>query len=67
MVVITRIFTLLPCPFCGGEARIHTMRSGNKFVKCQRCEAMSGTMESCQDYEVAAVWNRREPTKVKVK
>ena len=59
---------LLPCPFCGGEAKIFSSEEGGTWdVQCQSCgalpflvsprEARSRGIEP-MDYLVAA-WNRR--------
>lgn len=51
---------LLPCPFCGAEAKLH--RLGNEgsvhgWVQCQICDA-SIPWKSTFEAAVAA-WNRR--------
>ena len=54
--------TLLPCPFCGGEATISDGGySGEKFLaRCRElsCPAASGFIRKTHDEAVAA-WNRR--------
>lgn len=45
---------LLPCPFCGGEARMHgASYMTKKFPACTQCGAERGSAED---------WNRRAPT-----
>lgn len=60
---------LLPCPFCGGEAIIHTVEphthviakfmpdyGGGAFIECKSCTcAISGETEQ----EAITTWNRR--------
>ena len=47
---------LLPCPFCGGEARIITA-AGESWVLCDECKA---TTEAHTSRQIAiAAWNRR--------
>jgi Lar family restriction alleviation protein len=31
--------TLMPCPFCGGEAHLITGSGGSQFGKCRECGA----------------------------
>ena len=54
--------TLLPCPFCGGEATISDGGySGEKFLaRCRElsCPAASGFIRKTHDEAIAA-WNRR--------
>lgn len=47
---------LLPCPFCGGEARIITAAKEN-WVLCDKCKA-SAEAHSSKRSAIAA-WNRR--------
>ena len=52
---------LKTCPFCGGEARMHTryMRHAEQFrylVKCLRCNAR---MEYRNEAAAIEAWNRR--------
>ena len=66
---------LLPCPFCGGEAKIivERMRDGNvgydtKRVECQSCHVQT-KRRICDGYyckyytdeEAIAEWNTRKP------
>ena len=57
---------LLPCPFCGGEAKQYTDRcvsaeSGERFigsfVVCSDCPALVGGKT---EEEAVAAWNRRK-------
>ena len=59
---------LLPCPFCGGEARISKQMGESLWshhivlwtqVQCDGCEAQVGP--TCEGFEVEAIdiWNRR--------
>lgn len=49
---------LIPCPFCGGEARVNDSFSGRKIVRCRDCRMRTSPgWES----EVVAEWNRRAP------
>jgi hypothetical protein len=58
---------LLPCPFCGGEARIEIQGFGTKHpayrVRCKNIAACaSGLIEWFDtEAEARAAWNRREP------
>jgi Lar family restriction alleviation protein len=49
--------TLLPCPFCGGEASAATSGGGVYWVFCSRCKAQVDWHHTSQ--EVADTWNRR--------
>ncbi len=63
--------TLLPCPFCGGEAKLvtGTRRDGEyvencAFVRCERCGAKTYELHECMTpYEVqkcaTELWNER--------
>ena len=52
---------LLPCPFCGGEARIcaksFTDGTAYAWVECGRCHAKSRYSDSSEDLILA--WNAR--------
>lgn len=62
---------LLPCPFCGGEARLvtGTRRDGEyvencAFVRCERCGAKTYEFHECMTAEevqgyATDVWNGR--------
>ncbi len=47
---------LLPCPFCGENAKIISGGPGNHFIQCQRCAA--STDDGSQERAVEC-WNRR--------
>jgi len=66
--------TLLPCPFCGGEAFVATVEhskenrpNGHRFhgqIMCLKCQAVCGTTGFDETYEDATekaskAWNRR--------
>ena len=48
---------LLPCPFCGGEARVVEHRTGEVWVTCD--EDCSQSIISTDRAYVFAAWNRR--------
>ena len=52
---------LLPCPFCGGEARLeHNMTMADYWVRCAFCGAMPNGADTDQtEAEAIAVWNTR--------
>ena len=60
--------TLLPCPFCGGEADIHHVPDG-AHAQCYECEANSRIFDGARDGKGAdrefahedafAAWNTR--------
>ena len=58
---------LKPCPFCGGEASIHTYVNGNAPVAHVRCEKCLAETVHKRDIEcdgeniehVIFLWNRR--------
>lgn len=51
---------LLPCPFCGGEARLRKVID-NCFVECGKCWAHGPNVLGCEKTEEEAIeaWNRR--------
>jgi hypothetical protein len=52
---------LLPCPFCGGDARFVAF---TKAYQCERCYAMGPSVTGDTNKEKAiAAWNRREGCK----
>lgn len=48
---------LLPCPFCGGEAKFATVN--HKWIECTKCEMETPYRES--EEELVALWNNRKP------
>ena len=53
-------YNLLPCPFCGGEAKYHEKADA---IWCNDC---SGGVEDCtiSKDELFKVWNTREPSQI---
>lgn len=52
---------LLPCPFCGGGAELHSYEDDDVYtVVCDHCDA-SGRHYSGASEAIAA-WNRRAPS-----
>ena len=56
---------ILPCPFCGGEAKVYTGSFGEKFVTCideKQCGGRLGTgVWFTTDEKAIEVWNKRPP------
>lgn len=50
---------LLPCPFCGGEARFETYGGTACAVVCQTCGCGTPTMRLDDGMIAADLWNRR--------
>ena len=52
--------TLLPCPFCGGEAAECDIKQSfaNGWVGCQRCRCFMDFVKNGKPFAIAA-WNRR--------
>ena len=59
---------LKPCPFCGGNAKIHTDYSEKNaayyvYLQCAKCYARSKTIKSNmqieENNEAVAAWNMR--------
>lgn len=52
--------TLLPCPFCGGEAELVRNSSGSYFVRCadRQCSAKTRLFHENEN-GARASWNRR--------
>ena len=51
---------LLPCPFCGGKAELHSFSSlfaNSLYVRCERCWAK--TMFYGEKEKIIREWNRR--------
>ena len=54
--------TIKPCPFCNGEAKLHTMNNKTKFyVQCDnmdcKCDVSTLTYDSKKD--AIEAWNNR--------
>jgi Lar family restriction alleviation protein len=49
---------LLPCPFCGGEARPHRFLKSYVTIECSICYA---ELPGHSKAEACAAWNRRTP------
>lgn len=47
---------LLPCPFCGGEAKVKDGGPGNKYAQCVKCYAC--TDDHVHERAISA-WNAR--------
>lgn len=50
---------LLPCPFCGGEARLINGIPKINYIKCKRCQTMTSSSEVIE--YVIELWNTRKP------
>lgn len=48
---------LLPCPKCGGQARIYKDMSGYYFVECTKCRSRNNKHEFTE-YWAALFWNK---------
>lgn len=50
--------TLLPCPFCGGEAMVerHGNRRQSTIYACTEC---SCRLETGEEWNIGTDWNRR--------
>lgn len=69
---------LLPCPFCGGKARVYYAPTNDDAgipcygVKCEACKIMIGTaIDGVTDFfrtavEAANAWNNRWNVPVKI-
>ena len=55
---------LLPCPFCGGEAKIKLLNKDMQYATCNHdgcpCEPVSFASVNMQ--EVITAWNTRQPS-----
>ena len=71
MINQTNHDSLLPCPFCGGEAVIEEVNYGEEIGGCRKSAGCN--TEGCQGYqslvtfstyrEAAEAWNKRRPRK----
>jgi Lar family restriction alleviation protein len=53
-----RELNLLPCPFCGGEAKLdHLTAVDDFFICCTKCEIQQ--IANYNDYEAIERWNTR--------
>lgn len=52
---------LLPCPFCGGAAKLNGFMFNVWTVDCTRCEVHTRVDYHCKDPKAKAVetWNKR--------
>jgi len=50
---------LLPCPFCGGEAKIHDIEEQHYWCECKKC-GVATNGERAKDNAIAS-WNTRTP------
>lgn len=51
--------TLLPCPFCGGEATVDSDWPSAHCVECEQCSA-AGPFDETKEQAITA-WNTRTP------
>lgn len=49
---------LLPCPFCGGPARIYEWIIFGYYAQCMACGARGGHLQN-EESEAIEIWNRR--------
>jgi predicted RNA-binding Zn-ribbon protein involved in translation (DUF1610 family) len=54
--------TLLPCPFCGGEAEIERYGTG-RYSTIYRCTECSCSLETGETFHHGRDWNRRHTSK----
>lgn len=64
-MVVLRATELLPCPWCGGKAKVNELRRGNYRregdnyqVVCNKCRARGPLIQN-ESYQAAAAWNAR--------
>lgn len=55
---------LLPCPFCGGEARLFVHSEGGVSVFCRKCLVSTKVLIDSPDFSFAVedvidIWNKR--------
>lgn len=58
---------LLPCPFCGGEAKLMLADDNANFIECQKCGASTNLQYSIKDDarpDLIERWNRRAAASV---
>lgn len=56
---------LLPCPFCGGEAREEQSNRGDWFLRCSSCCSSGGHYRETDKAKAIAAWNCRAPAQDK--
>jgi len=56
---------LLPCPFCGGKAKLFPGRHSGYIVKCIKCPSEIGAIKT--PIELIYLWNTRVSDAVKLK
>ena len=49
---------LLPCPFCGGEAKVIEIDVG-RFILCTECKVVFEFTMPCFSVDLITGWNRR--------
>ena len=54
--------SLLPCPFCGGEARARVTNDNAYEVVCRTIECSARTDYFSSEERACAAWNRRADT-----
>lgn len=54
---------LLPCPFCGGKAKLIINMQSFAMVRCENCSAKTKNVMQSVDYcavdEAVKLWNQR--------
>lgn len=50
---------LLPCPFCGGEAKVENEFLGTWKVRCQKCSCEVGRYWFWTERHAIEAWNTR--------
>lgn len=61
--------TLLPCPFCGGAAKLlHVDHGDDWFVRCKECDVQQPSVHNLvhTKKQAIAAWNRRNGQSPKV-
>ena len=52
---------LLPCPFCGGKAKMYQNYMEQYSIQCEKCRCIVWA-ENCRCFEYAKIaWNTRTP------
>lgn len=55
--VCGRSYSLLPCPYCGGEAEFRDGSSTTPYIRCKKCGCRTGS--SRDEERLVRIWNRR--------